>query len=92
MRAAFERATTLGDVVRYTGDMSARTMIFDVEPLVADWNGGQQALDQGVARVLSEISVLPAVQVLCFATNSARRPSVLPSGAGVRGGLPAVGG
>lgn len=84
MRAAFERVTTLGDVVRYAGDMSARTMIFDVEPLVADWNGGQQALDQGVARVLSEISVLPAVQVLCFATNSARRPSVLPSEAGVR--------
>ena len=84
MRAAFERATTLDDVVRHAGDMSARTMIFDVEPLVADWNGGQQALDQGVARVLSAISVLPAVQVLCFATNSVRRPSVLPSGAGVR--------
>jgi predicted HAD superfamily phosphohydrolase YqeG len=34
-----------------------------------------------MARVLSEVSVLPALQVLCFATNSSRRPSVMPSGA-----------
>ena len=59
-------------------------MIFDVEPLVAYWDGGQEALDQGITRVLSEVAVLPAVQVLCFATNSSRRPSVVPDGAGVR--------
>ena len=92
MRAAFERATRLGDVVRWAGELSARTMIFDVEPLVAYWDGGQEALDQGMARVLSEVSVLPALQVLCFATNSSRRPSVVPSGAGAAGGLPGVGG
>ncbi len=84
MRTAFERATGLSDVVRWAGELSARTVIFDVEPLVAYWDGGQEALDQGMARVLSEISVLPAVQVLCFATNSSRRPSVVPSGAGLR--------
>ena len=84
MRAAFARATRLGDVVRRAGDLSARTLIFDVEPLVAYWDGGQEALDQGMARVLSEVSVLPAVQVLCFATNSSRRPSVMPVGAGLR--------
>ena len=84
MRAAFERATGLGDAVRRAGELSARTVIFDVEPLVAYWDGGQEALDQGIARVLSEVAVLPAVQVLCFATNSPRRPSVVPSGAGVR--------
>ena len=59
MRAAFERATGLGDVVRWAGELAARTMIFDVEPLVAYWDGGQEALDQGMARVLSEVSVLP---------------------------------
>jgi predicted HAD superfamily phosphohydrolase YqeG len=84
MRTDFERATRLGDVLHWAGEMSARTMIFDVEPLVAYWDGGQEALDQGVARVLSEVSVLPALQVLCFATNSSRRPSVVPSGAGPR--------
>jgi len=79
-----ERATRLGDVVRRAGELSARTLIFDVEPLVAYWDGGQEALDQGMARVLSEVSVLPTVQVLCFATNSSRRPSVVPGGAGLR--------
>jgi predicted HAD superfamily phosphohydrolase YqeG len=84
MRTDFERATRLGDVVRWAGELSARTMIFDVEPLVAYWDGGQEALEQGVARVLGEVSVLSALQVLCFATNSSRRPSVVPSGAGLR--------
>ena len=74
----------MDDVLRRAGELSARTMIFDVEPLVAYWDGGQQALDQGITRVLSEVAVLPAVQVLCFATNSSRRPSVVPDGAGVR--------
>jgi len=78
VRAAFDRATRLGDVVRWAGELAARTMIFDVEPLVAYWDGGREALDQGMARVLSEVSVLPALQVLCFATNSSRRPSVAP--------------
>ena len=72
MRAAFTRAAALDDVVRRAGELSARTMIFDVEPLVAYWNGGQDALDEGVTRVLSEVAVLPAVEVVCFATNSVR--------------------
>ena len=39
---------------------------------------------RGCARVLSEVSALPALQVLCFATNSARRPAVVPSDPGVQ--------
>jgi predicted HAD superfamily phosphohydrolase YqeG len=74
----------LDDVVRRAGELSARTLIFDVEPLVAYWDGGQEALDQGIARVLSAVAVLPAMEVLCFATNSSRRPSVMPVTAGVR--------
>ena len=84
MRAALDRATGMDDVVRRAGELSAQTMIFDVEPLVAFWDGGQEALDQGISRVLSEVAVLPALKVLCFATNSQRRPSVVPSSAGVR--------
>ena len=84
MRAAFLQASGLDDVVRQAGELSARTMVFDVEPLVAYWNGGQEALDRGVARVLSEVAAVPAVQVVCFATNSDRRPSAIPSEPGVR--------
>jgi predicted HAD superfamily phosphohydrolase YqeG len=84
VRAAFERATGLDDVVRQAGALSARTLVFDVEPLVAYWDGGQEALDQGIARVLGEVAVLSAVEVVCFSTNSSRRPSVTPSRAGIQ--------
>jgi predicted HAD superfamily phosphohydrolase YqeG len=59
-------------------------MVLDVEPLIAYWDSGQDALDQGVARVLSEVAAAPTVQVVCFATNSLRRPSTTPSAPGVR--------
>jgi predicted HAD superfamily phosphohydrolase YqeG len=78
------RAADLNDVLRQAAELSARTMIFDVEPLVAYWDGGQDALDQGVAQVLTEVAALPALEVVCFATNSARRPSVVPSPSGVQ--------
>jgi predicted HAD superfamily phosphohydrolase YqeG len=84
VRAGFERVTGLNDVLRQAADLSARTLVFDVEPLVAYWDGGQQALDEGIARVLSEVAVLPAVQVVCFATNSLRRPTAVPSGGAVQ--------
>jgi hypothetical protein len=84
VRAAFTRAAALDDVLHRAAELSARTMIFDVEPLVAYWNGGQDALDEGVARVLGEVAVLPAVEVVCFATNSLRRPSAVPDEPGVR--------
>ena len=84
MRAGFERVTGLDDVVRRAAELSARTLVFDVEPLVAYWDGGQEALDEGIARVLSEVAVLPAVHVVCFATNSLRRPSAMLSQAAVQ--------
>jgi predicted HAD superfamily phosphohydrolase YqeG len=84
VRAEFERVTGLDDAVRHAAEMAARTLVFDVEPLVAYWDSGQQALDEGIARVLSEVAVLPAVQVVCFATNSLRRPSAVPSRATVQ--------
>jgi predicted HAD superfamily phosphohydrolase YqeG len=84
VRTVFEHAAGLGDAARRAGELSARTVIFDVEPLVAYWNGTQETLDEGIARVLSAIADLPAVEVVCFSTNSLRRPSVVPSAPGVR--------
>ena len=84
MRAPFTQVAGLDDAVRQAGELSARTMVFDVEPLIAYWDSGQDALDQGVARVLSEVAAVPTVQVVCFATNSLRRPSAIPSAPGVR--------
>jgi predicted HAD superfamily phosphohydrolase YqeG len=82
--AAYERLTELAGVLARARALSVRTMIFDIEPLVAWWNTGQESLDQGVAEIVSHVAELPEVRVLLFATNSARRPSAIPSVAGVR--------
>jgi hypothetical protein len=84
MRGAFEPITELADVLARAADLSVRTLIFDVEPLVARWDSGQDALDRGVAAVVGQISAVPSVRVLVFATNSARRPSARPEGRGFR--------
>jgi predicted HAD superfamily phosphohydrolase YqeG len=64
--------------------LAARTVIFDVEPLLADWDSSQEALDHGIARVLDEVAAIPGLQLVCFATNSSRRPSVIPACAGIQ--------
>jgi predicted HAD superfamily phosphohydrolase YqeG len=56
----------------------AQTVVLDIEPLIATWNSSQYLLDQGIARILTKIAALPSVKVVCFATNSARRPSGVP--------------
>ena len=79
-RAALEQATSLGDAVLRAGELSARTVIFDVEPLVAHWDGSTEDLDEGIARVLRVTTpTVPGVAVVCFSTNSGRRPSRPPS-------------
>ena len=84
MRAGYERLAGLDEVLDRVREMSARTLIFDIEPLVAYWDSSQEALDRGVAEVIRQVEAAPGVRVVCFATNSARRPSVLPQDAGVR--------
>jgi predicted HAD superfamily phosphohydrolase YqeG len=60
--------------------LSPRTLIIDIEPLVAYWDSTQDALDRGIAHVLHLVAAIPSVAVVCFATNSARRPSAQPRG------------
>lgn len=84
MSAAYERLTELRDVLARASELSARTLIFDVEPLVAWWDSGQESLDRGIAAIVGELEAVPSARVLVFATNSARRPSVVPSVPDVR--------
>jgi predicted HAD superfamily phosphohydrolase YqeG len=56
-----------------------RTIIFDVEPLVAWWDSGQEPLDRGIATIIGLLDQVPETRVVVFATNSARRPSAIPS-------------
>jgi predicted HAD superfamily phosphohydrolase YqeG len=84
VRTAYERFSRLDEILVRVRELSARTVIFDVEPLVAYWDSGQAALDRGVELVLSRVRELPQVELVCFATNSLRRPLILPADAGVR--------
>jgi len=75
----YVRITGLSDLFAEARELSVRTMIFDVEPLVAPWHGGQKSLDQGIARILGDVSTVPSIRVVVFATNSTRRPSAVPA-------------
>jgi predicted HAD superfamily phosphohydrolase YqeG len=79
--AGYERFATTGDVLQRVSELTPRTVIVDIEPFVAWWDSGQEPLDSGVATTVSQLGGLPGVSVLCFATNSARRPSRVPVGA-----------
>jgi len=72
VRAAYQRVAGLDAALRCVEELSARTAIFDIEPLVAYWDSGQEALERGVALLVMRACQLPEVQVVCFATNSAR--------------------
>ena len=84
MKAAYYRAADLDGLLAKAAELSSKTLVFDIEPLVAYWDNGQQALDTGVQRILAEAVTVPGVEVVCFSTNSIRRPSTMPSHPGVR--------
>jgi hypothetical protein len=83
---AYERLADPHDLLRRAQELSARTIIMDVEPLVAYWDTGQDVLDAGIAQVLAQVAADPDVAVVCFSTNSARLPSAVagPGGPGPR--------
>jgi predicted HAD superfamily phosphohydrolase YqeG len=84
VRVAYERIAEQRELLCRARALSARTIILDVEPLVAYWDTAQDVLDAGIAQVLGQIAGDPDVSVVCFSTNSARRPSALP-GSGEHG-------
>jgi hypothetical protein len=83
MSPRYEAFANADDLPRLLEALAAHTVVFDVEPLVAAWDGPQEALDRGISAVLDLVMAVPAVHVVCFATNSARRPSTLPPTPGV---------
>ena len=78
------RVTGLADLFAEARELSVKTMIFDVEPLVAPWHGSQESPDQGIARILGDARAVPSLRVVVFATNSARRPSAVPARDGLQ--------
>jgi len=79
MRSGYERIAGLDEALDRVRALSVQTVIFDVEPLIAYWDSGQEALDRGVAQALTRAAAVPGLKVVCFSTNSLRRPLVMPS-------------
>lgn len=84
MNPDYERVADMDDVVRRATQLSARTMVFDIEPLVAFWNSTQHELEEGVRAVLRQVEPIPGLRVVCFATNSPRRLPAVPESPDVR--------
>jgi hypothetical protein len=80
---SYVRVTGSADLLAAARELSVKTLIFDVEPLVAPWHSSQDSLDRGIARILGDVRTVPSVRMVVFATNSARRPSAVPSGNGI---------
>ena len=80
----YVRVTGLSALFAEARELSVRTMIFDVEPLVAPWHGSQESLEHGIAAILGHARTVPSVRVVVFATNSARRPSAVPASDGLQ--------
>ena len=78
MTGAYERVTSLAELFARVGELAVKTLVFDIEPLVSPWSGGQQGLDRGVAEVVDQAAAVPSVRAVVFSTNSARRPTALP--------------
>lgn len=81
MTGGYERFATVSDVLQRAAELAAKTMIIDIEPLVAWWDSDQAQLDSGLASTVGQLGGLAGVSVVCFATNSARHPSRVPAGA-----------
>jgi len=73
LRIAYQRLTDPETVIRCLGQLAPRTVVVDVEPLIAAWDSGQSSLSQGVAHFLQQVSATPGLSEVCFATNSRRR-------------------
>jgi hypothetical protein len=84
VRDRYLRPGTLAAALRAAASLSAKTLLLDVEPLVAHWDTGQRAFDEGAIEVLGQVARLPGIEVVCFTTNSARRPSAGLACPGVR--------
>lgn len=65
----YRRVTTLDDAAVAVRELGLRTVIVDVEPLVAHWKSGSEEIEAGVARVRA---ALDAEVIVVFATNSLR--------------------
>jgi hypothetical protein len=84
MRADYQQFSDQDELLSYLAGLSPKTVIFDVEPVVARWNTGTSELSGGVERLATKLSAIPGIEFLGFVTNSRRRISVTSRAGGPR--------
>jgi predicted HAD superfamily phosphohydrolase YqeG len=80
MKTSYARIDDPEQVLKHIANTAPRTVIFDVEPLVAFWDTDTATLDRGIVSVLERLGDVTGVEVIAFATNSARRQTRTPNG------------
>jgi hypothetical protein len=73
MRADYQQFSDQDELLSCLAELSPKTVIFDVEPLVAFWNSGMSELSGGVERLATRLSSIQGIEFLGFVTNSRRR-------------------
>lgn len=73
MRTSYQCLSDPDDVIYALSKLAPRTVVVDVEPLIAVWNSGQSSLNRGAAYFLERVYSIRGLSVICFATNSRRR-------------------
>jgi predicted HAD superfamily phosphohydrolase YqeG len=76
MRADYQQFSDQDELLSCVAGLSPKTVVFDVEPLVALWNTGTSELSGGVERLANQLSAIPGIEFLGFVTNSRRRTPV----------------
>lgn len=72
----------LDEIVAAVRDAHAGTVLFDVEPLVADWGSDAASLDRGLATTRTRLADVAGLHRLIFLTNARRAPASMPAAAG----------
>jgi len=75
VRIPYRQIADLPAAVDWLRELQARTVVLDVEPLVASWDTDADQLRRGVDQAVALLAEVPGLQVVGFATNSLRRLS-----------------
>lgn len=78
MRVPYRAVDDLDEVLAWQVELGARSVVLDVEPLVALWDTDEQVLRAGVDLVLDRFAGTAGVDVVAIATNSLRHLQVEP--------------
>jgi predicted HAD superfamily phosphohydrolase YqeG len=73
VRIPYREVTDLAGVVDWLRELGARTVVLDVEPLVAGWDTDADQLRHGVDDAVGLLAEVPGLETVGFATNSLRR-------------------